>query len=66
MIIKPDLDINEIEPEKLFLSHQKKFQSFNSDIQEIYKNNPNRDKIITLLDYWVFNIYCLKKFYGKL
>jgi hypothetical protein len=65
MIIKPDLDINEIEPEKLFLSHQKKFQSFNSDIQEIYKNNPNRDKIITLLDYWVFNIYCLKKFYGK-
>ena len=59
-----NLDINNIEAEDSFLAHTNIFLPFKGFFTDLYKDNPNKDKIVALLDYWILNIYCLKKCYG--
>tara|TARA_B100000795_G_scaffold270057_1_gene262320 strand:+ start:2565 stop:3932 length:1368 start_codon:yes stop_codon:yes gene_type:complete len=63
--MKNKLNIDKLKPDQLFLEHTNNFLSFKPKLDELYNDNPNKDKIVALLDYWVFSIYCLKKFYGK-
>lgn len=59
-----NLDINNIDAEDSFLEHKNILSPFRDSCLELYDDNPNKDKIVVLLDYWILNIYCLKKCYG--
>ena len=52
-------------PSEIFSKHSKNFAPLKPRLLDLYNNYPNKDKIITLLDYWVFNIFALKETYGK-
>ena len=59
-----NLDINNIDADESFLEHKNIFSPFRDSFLDLYEDNPNKDKIVVLLDYWILNIYCLKKCYG--
>ena len=58
-------DIKDLTPSEVFLEHSKNFASSKGFFLNIYKDYPNKEKIITLLDYWIFNIFILKEIYGS-
>ena len=46
----------------VFLSEFKKYRS---ELEIIYAAYPNKDKLIYSIEYWIFNIFCIQKAYGK-
>ena len=63
--MKNKTNINHLKPNELFQKHVDNFKDFQVNINELYADNPNKDKIVALLDYWIFSISCLKKIYGE-
>jgi hypothetical protein len=63
--MKKILDIAEQSPSEIFLEHSMNFGCFKEELLSIYSDYPNKHKIVTLLDYWIFNIFSLKKIYGE-
>ena len=63
--MKKILDIAEQSPSEIFLNHAKNFLRFKEELLNVYSDYPNKHKIVTLLDYWIFNIFSLKKIYGE-
>ena len=63
--MKKILDIAEQSPSEIFLQHAKNFLRYKEELLSIYSDYPNKHKIVTLLDYWIFNIFSLKKIYGE-
>ena len=59
------LDINKLSPSELFSEHTKAFIQFEGELLRLYGDYPNKHKIVTLLDYWLFSIYLLKRIYGS-
>ena len=59
--MKNKTNINHLKPNELFQKHVDNFKDFQVNINELYADNPNKDKIVALLDYWIFSISCLKK-----
>ena len=58
-------DINELSPSELFSEHTNSFVQFKGKLLRLYDGYPNKYKIVTLLDYWLFSIYSLKRIYGN-
>ena len=59
------MDISNFDPKlnhDIFLSEFKKYRS---ELENIYADYPNKDKLIYSIEYWIFNIFCIQKAYGK-
>mgnify|MGYP001307729817 CR=1 FL=1 len=59
------MDISNLDPKlnhDVFLSEFKKYRS---ELENIYADYPNKDKLIYSIEYWIFNIFCIQKAYGK-
>ncbi len=52
-------------PSGIFSKHLKNFSPLKPSLLNLYKNYPNKGKIVTLLDYWIFSIFALKEIYGQ-
>jgi len=63
--MKNVLDINDLSSSEIFSKHSENFSPFRKELLNLYKNYPNKNKIVTLLDYWIFNIFSLKIIYGQ-
>ena len=63
--MKSITDINDLTPSEIYLKHSNKFDTSKEFFSNIYKDYPNKNKIIGLLDYWIFNIFILKEIYGE-
>ncbi len=59
------MDISKVDPKlnhDIFLSEFKKYRS---ELENIYADYPNKSKLIYSIEYWIFNIFCIQKAYGK-
>ena len=63
--MKKKLKITNQSPSEIFSQHAKKFLPFKEELLTLYSDYPNKQKIVTLLDYWIFNILALKETYGE-
>lgn len=63
--MKSLMDISDLTPSAVYSKHNKSFGSFRELFSNLYENYPNKEKILTLLDYWIFNIFILKELYGE-
>jgi hypothetical protein len=59
------LNISDISPSEIYLLHTRNFSHFQKEILGLYNDYPNKHKIVSLLDYWILNIYSLKIIYGE-
>ena len=62
--MKATHDKVESQPSEIFILHAAIFCKFRRRFGYLYRHYPNKDKIIDLLDYWLFSIYAIKKIYG--
>lgn len=58
-------DISSINPKKNHKEFIKLFNLYRHELESIYSDYENKNKIINLFEYWIFNIFCIEKAYGK-
>lgn len=58
-------DISSIDPKQNHKDFSTLFNLHKCELEGLYSDYENKNKIINLFEYWVFNIFCIEKAYGK-